>query len=116
MGYCIGYIILKYVPEILGVFNIQFEGDSGSDVADDNAESRGLNAEEIGVAGGGGDSSFSEMKTDELPRMSGDSGGLDDTSDLSEGKFGKHILEDDAMQYEPKLMAQAVRTMMAQDE
>ena len=109
MGYCIGYIIIKYVPEILSLFQISSEeqpelygSESGAIEGHDYEDEHGA----------GEDSSFSEMRIDDLPNLGGS-----DSLDPSEGKLGRHIINtEDSMQYEPKLMAQAVRTMMSKDE
>jgi hypothetical protein len=111
MGYCIGYIISKYVPEILTLFQSDFGehsefygSESGEPSEHDHDHEHGFVGEE--------DSSFSEMRADDLPHVGGE-----DSLDPSEGKLGRHIINtEDSMQYEPKLMAQAVRTMMSKDE
>jgi len=41
-----------------------------------------------------------------------DSGDLD----TPRGKLGKHVLENKAMKFEPKIMAEAIRTMMSKDQ
>ena len=117
MGYAVGYVIAKYVPEIIVLFQnssgsaLDSGGDGGSGESNGGEANMGAEAE--------GDSSFSEMNTDELPRVPSSSGGSDGDNpfNLSEGRLGKHLLNtDDTTKYEPKLMAQAVRTMMTKDE
>ena len=112
MGYSIGYIFTKYVPEIVALFQSNFGSDSDPEMMHEGSGLEGMEGE-FGVEGGEGDgSSFTEMRADELPHVSED-GSLDP----SEGKLGRHILDaDDMMQYEPELMAEAVRTMMTKDE
>ena len=105
MGYCIGYVLTKYVPEILAIFKIDREEDLDSGMINEGGEG------EIDLEAEDG-SSFTEMRADELSHVSGD-----ESFDPSEGKLGRHIIDtEDAMQYEPKLMAEAVRTMMSKDE
>jgi hypothetical protein len=41
-----------------------------------------------------------------------DSGDLD----VKSGKLGKHVLESKAMKFEPKIMAEAIRTLMSKDQ
>jgi len=113
IGYGIGYVITKYVPEITVLFQKKSEEEASDTVVVGDNAGLGESEEGMELAGdeAGGDESFSEMKTDDLPHLSGSG------FDLSEGRLGKHILNtEEAMQYEPKLMAQAVRTMMTKDE
>jgi hypothetical protein len=64
---------------------------------------------------------FAEFSEDDYPRMKSDSPAISSLN-LNPGvpeskKFGKHILvKDDVFQYEPKVLAAAVRTMMRKDE
>jgi hypothetical protein len=36
--------------------------------------------------------------------------------DAKKGKLGKHVLESKSMKFEPKIMAQAIRTLMSKDQ
>jgi len=56
------------------------------------------------------------VKDSDRAQTSGDSG-LDSILNTSGAKLGKHIIVDNQMNsYEPKLMAQAIRTMMSKDK
>ena len=113
LGYCIGYILTKYVPEVVALFQMHFGSDSDPDMMNEGNESVGMEGME-GMEGEFGldGPPFTEMSTDGLPHVSED-GSLDP----SEGKLGRHLLDaEDVMQYEPELMAEAVRTMMTKDE
>ena len=109
MGYCIGFIINKYVPEIMSLFKKESEENPEFSSEPEDFEGQEQDSEQDFAVE---DSPFSEMRPDEMNRLS------ESTSlDPSEGKLGRHIVStEDTMKYEPKLMAEAIRTMMSKDE
>jgi hypothetical protein len=60
--------------------------------------------------------SFNELDKDMLSQFSS-APGRSDAINTAEGKLGKHVLKTEKLaRYEPKVMAQAVRTMMSKDQ
>jgi len=130
LGFGIIWIIQKYIPEFNGVFSSADSGnidtdidDTGMDSASDLSDGMPESVEGASDTEGGG---FSEMPDDEYPRVSSDttaeiessfdSSGMNDVGSSSGKKLGKHIIADEnSFKYEPKLMAEAVRTMMSKD-
>jgi len=126
IGYGAVIVLKKFIPEIdsladgsedtAGMPNLgDMESQDGESVDDQLDKS--------------GEEAFSELNTDEIPRVkpgendfeetlsSEKSSGPDKRPGSSGGKLGKHIIaSEDAFKYEPKLMAEAVRTMMSKDE
>jgi hypothetical protein len=59
-------------------------------------------------AAGGKAGGFTPFKQSDFTTMS--------SVRLNEGKLGKHLLEEKIVKYEPKIMAEAIRTMMGRDK
>ena len=143
VGYGIILVIEKFVPEVyeaFSKFNVSSEKPAGKidisiDTSEDGSEESSENADS-------GFTEFTEKDYDRLQtvRDSDDlqpvkdldkmqtvrdseksqtvsDTGLDNLLHASNTKLGKHIIvENDLSSYEPKLMAQAVRTMMGKDK
>lgn len=118
-------IIKKFVPEFYEVLN-RSSGRENSDTeipggrsADIEGGSFSDESQDESVADGG---EFSEMDTDEFPRLKTDEtpdleNPLDNSPNVTGGKLGRHIVATEKVaKYEPKVMAEAVRTMMSKDE
>ncbi len=121
LGYAAVIVLRKYVPEMYEMLSVQ-EASNQDEVVAQKGES-----EDSFVRGG---------ETFEPVEESGDSSGftgLDDQSyerltsvqnqdlnnelNVAEGKMGNHIIMQDQFSgYEPKLIADAVRTMMSKDK
>lgn len=130
IGYGAVTVLKKFVPEI-GSLSTDTSGEAGDLEAgiDDSPDE-----ERISVLSGDEGletpaDSFTELNTDEIPRVQPEGDGFEPQSPLSgpegsqsaatpsSGKLGKHIIADEELfKYEPKLMAEAVRTMMSKDE
>ncbi len=126
LGYGAVTVLKKLVPEIGEIQGEEIkvaESEIQLDEIDADAEADAEPAPE--PAG----EQFSELNTDEIPRVQPDGGGIEPAPDVlggtetgnavnpSAGKLGKHIIaNEDLFKYEPKLMAEAVRTMMSKDE
>jgi hypothetical protein len=83
------------------------------DGASGNGEAAAEGEEAAGVTPGAS-GEFSELEKEGLAHYSTASGAT--TVNTRSGKLGKHIMEKEKMaKYEPKIMAQAVRTMMSKD-
>jgi hypothetical protein len=127
LGFGVVYVLKNYVPEVMDLFTSQ---NSAAGQGPDSVEIPGDEGEadvEGAAEGSGSDGGFTELSGEDFPRVSeatdtsamdeslnqADSGGMN----AKKGKLGKHIISDESkFQYEPKLMAQAVRTMMKRDE
>jgi len=61
---------------------------------------------------------FTETKTSDYEHLDTPvTTAMDDSLNISQGKMGKHVVVNEKfVKYEPKVMAQAVRTMMRKDE
>jgi hypothetical protein len=113
LGYGVIFIIQKFVPEILGIV--------GSDEP--------LPSDEVQIDS---EAVASEINGDEIVQEDAPDFGEDDSVPLvdstlkkdyfnigkeEEGKLGKHIIVDESkIKYEPKIMADAIRTMLKRDE
>ncbi len=131
IGYGVIFVSKKYVPELYDKFanlqneedrnNIdensdaaQYSGPSGS--SDDNA-SDGLDDTDEDSARLEEDESFTEITPDQYKRVDLTDELNSETETFVRGKLGKHVIEREKfVKYEPKLMAEAVRTMMSKDD
>ena len=126
IGYGAVTVLKKFVPEIDSL------ADGGEDAAgmpnlgDIEGQDAGNIEDQLDKSG---EEAFSELNTDEIPRVQPGDNEFEETlsSEKNSGpekrpgssgrKLGKHIIaSEDAFKYEPKLMAEAVRTMMSKDE
>lgn len=128
IGFGICFILKKYVPEVyelvssLAMLRSAAQEGAASDAADQGDAPSGtgeVEARDIGEAGedagGPASSEFREFDKEGLAHFSTGPGGSGSINTKS-GKMGKHILESEKLaKYEPKIMAQAVRTMMSKD-
>ncbi len=128
-------IVLKtFVPEVYEIFASDTASSKGAADATAGAEGRGertvvepkeprIEETPSAVAGAGHESAppkvepaFNELEKDMLSQYSSASG-KGDAVDTAAGKLGKHVLKTEKLaKYEPKVMAQAVRTMMSKDQ
>ena len=146
LGFAVVAIIKKFVPEVYALISkgpgtssidVNIEDNAEGETASTGPEfNQGISEEEpagepeiesepVETAASSSlavKSEFSEFKDDDFPKMHSTGGsadsGLNVTLNSSESKkFGKHIMvQDEFFQYEPKVMAEAVRTMMKKDE
>ncbi|MBP7737887.1 MAG: hypothetical protein KA369_18050 [Spirochaetes bacterium] len=130
IGFGICFILRKYVPEVYElVSSLAMLRSAPQDAAASGAEEHGeappdgtgeAEAHDIAEAGTEAGtpeaSEFREFDKEGLAHFSTGPGGSGSINTKS-GKLGKHILESEKMaKYEPKIMAQAVRTMMSKDK
>jgi hypothetical protein len=111
-------VLKKLVPEVYeAVSNIQF---SAPAPGDDVVESADLQAGDLlqSFEDGEPDSGFTELTEKDFERYNTqDDTNLESALNPSEGKMGKHIVVQQQFNaYEPKLMAQAIKTMMSKDK
>ena len=132
IGFAAAFVVKKYVPELMDITSVMEPSETPDVLADEGEAPVTGEYEQAAYAEGGmepsaGSEGFTEFTGEEFPRVSSkQEQGLDDSLDnptgngrvdTSRGKMGKHIIADEkTFQYEPKLMAQAVRTMMKKDE
>lgn len=129
IGFGMAFIFKKYVPEVYELVSSlaalpggKGEGETAAAPDRGGAPAEGEEFEERDVAGSGevsdappSTTDFRELDKEELSHYSTTPGGAGSISTKS-GKLGKHILESEKLaKYEPKIMAQAVRTMMSKD-
>ena len=121
LGYAAVIILRKYVPEIYEMLSMQ--EDSGQAEAVDqrgrNEESFPRSEETFESAKESGDSSgftgLDDQSYERLTSAQNQDSGSD--FDVAAGKMGNHIIMQDQFSgYEPKLIADAVRTMMSKDK
>ncbi len=126
IGFGICFILKKYVPEVYELVSSMASLRSASQetaAPEDHGEApEGMEeaeARDNGEAGADAaataPSEFKEFDKEGLAHFSTGPGGSGSINTKS-GKLGKHILESEKLaKYEPKIMAQAVRTMMSKD-
>jgi len=117
LGFVIIFIITKFVPEFK-----QIVSSKGSlediDISDDLSESDvdlGENlSDDVPGKDADIDDSFTELNKESFPDVTDSVAAAESGSN----NLGKHIvkIEDGFNKFEPKLMAEAVRTMMSKDE
>jgi hypothetical protein len=129
IGFGICVIMRKFVPEVYqflasfagaqpvveaGVPDIGLLGAEGEETAGGETAPAGVDAEAGEPASVESPGAFTELEKEGLEHYSTSPGGT--SVNTRSGKLGKHILEKEKMaKYEPKIMAQAVRTMMSKD-
>lgn len=115
-GFGLIQVLKKYVPELYEMItNPQPASEDSSvkiEISPDISENAASEDTEIS------DTGFSEFTEKDYDRLqSVKDYALDNTLNPSNGKLGKHIIvENQLNDYEPKLMAQAIRTMMSKDK
>ncbi len=125
LGFGAMFVLKKYVPEIYGPIQERWEDQSGPALREtappQNTEpsiDEPISADDAGkesVAVETPTEAFNELKGDGLAQVSA-RGNARVTAEQNRGKLGRHIIEKEKVaQYEPKIMAQAIRTMMSKD-
>ena len=126
IGFGVSFILKKYVPEVYGLASSMLSLPSGNHAEEAAAgpdEMSDIEARDIGesevptepASTAAAAPEFKEFDKEELSHYSTTPGGAGSINTKS-GKLGKHILESEKLaKYEPKVMAQAVRTMMSKD-
>ncbi|MFC1671134.1 hypothetical protein ACFL20_12155 [Spirochaetota bacterium] len=130
LGFGVVYIIKRFIPELYDVLkgseevNVDDIESMGEEEIDENSkQDEVISNLEIGdelpeEQAPQGDKEFTELKGVNFEHLES-VGDLSDetTMDTSKGKLGKHVISSEKVaQYEPKLMAEAIRTMMGKDE
>ncbi|HPB82209.1 MAG TPA: hypothetical protein PK200_09250 [Spirochaetota bacterium] len=121
IGYGIILVLRNFVPELLEVFNVRPDVDHTGDAINLNTDQspevdgqdsygEGLEGEDSGVPGDrAGDKDFEPLDRNEMKQYS-------TGRETSDTKIGKHIVVDQKkIKYEPKIVAEAIRTMMRRD-
>jgi len=139
LGFAVMYVFKKFVPEFGEIFR-GFGSREEQDAIDVETPELQNDAYDAAVSGEGsgaetnvGSEGFSEFNEGDFPHLKSGTGetGLEDSLSApgggdefvgskvnpSKGKMGKHIIADENLfKYEPKIMAEAVRTMMRKGE
>lgn len=123
VGYGTITVLKKYVPEIYEALAAAgnkssesgLEGQAEVNLSDIEP---GTAADEDGVSGMEKGEQFTEFTQKDFDRYkTTEDSGLDAAFNTSGGKMGKHIIvQEQFNSYEPKIMAQAIRTMMSKDK
>lgn len=118
LGFAVMNVIKKYVPELYGLIAERHMPEEHV-TAENSAEETRETPEEGRIASSPADQSeekapgpiITPVNDDDFNKLMSE-GGAD-----SKRKMGKHIISNEKIvSYEPKIMAQAVRTMMKRDE
>jgi hypothetical protein len=135
IGFGICVILKRFVPEVYGLLTSasteRTEGEPEREFASEEFADEGIadagemenmdtvdkmDAPPVEAVAGGAGHEFRELEKEGLAHFSTAPGGGSGVHTAT-GKLGKHILEKEKLaKYEPKIMAQAVRTMMGKDK
>ncbi len=125
LGYIAIYVIRKYVPEVfelLSAMSSRRMGDEGlKELPDEDrptpaADTASDAAEPDSVAGAQEPAGGAPAQPDAfVPLQEGDFTAYS-SAKPEQGKLGKHFFEQKNIRYEPKIMAEAIRTMIARDK
>jgi hypothetical protein len=113
------FALKKYVPEIYDIFSMQLQqtpgGSAQAEIDVQGVEPSIEMTDSVAASREMPDDvpETPEPVYDEPPQMKRD---FPDSAPVSEKSMGRHKLEEKAMKYSPKLMAEAVRTMMSKDK
>jgi hypothetical protein len=118
VGFGVFIILKKFVPEVYEEI-LNFNRTTGDDAAEDIVENVDISFNDTeGIASGyseNGEGNFAEFKEDDYGKVH--TANIDNAFGTSDGKLGKHIIiEKHLSGYEPKVMAEAIRTMMSKDK
>jgi hypothetical protein len=119
VGFGVFMIMKKFVPEVYEMV-LNFSGSAEDNVTEDG--DMYSNSEEVaGEYPANGEEDFTEFNEADFEKIhTTNSSDTDAALDASGGKLGKHIVVDKASNgfvgYEPKIMAEAIRTMMSKDK
>lgn len=115
IGFGIIIIMKRFVPEVYEVLsNIKLSKD---ETQQDEINIDTISADEV-ESSEKPDQEFSEFTEKDYDRLQTvNDSGLNSSLNSSDGKLGRHvIIENEMSGYEPKIMAQAIRTMMSKDK
>ncbi|HNR87209.1 MAG TPA: hypothetical protein PKM65_02585 [Spirochaetota bacterium] len=106
LGYAAVFVITRYVPEVLALFTRTGSGTGGESESAAPAGGETATNEPEPTAS----AEFKPMTDDSFTRM-------ESVPASGDGQLGKHIVKKERkIKYEPKLMAEAIRTMIKKDE
>lgn len=125
VGFGIILVIKKFVPEIYEeMSNLKALSEDAAEKVEISLDPEENSVDEASDKSDSGFSEFTEKDYERLQTVKDsdklqtvNDSGLDGVLHTSGGKLGKHlIVESQLSNYEPKLIAQAVRTMMSRDK
>ena len=119
IGFGVIMVIKNFVPELYEVLAGTGSSEEFEEVPDTSGGSEEFtgmdNAVSESETDGSGFTGFDDSSYERLSSVSDQ--GLNSELNVSEGKMGKHIIMSDQFNgYEPKIIADAVRTMMSKDK
>ena len=107
------YVLKKYVPEIYDVIfsNLPSKETIEADISPETPQSGVVEGEylQAGTESSEYSGDAEEAKPAFVPS------GLDSITSSDGTSMGKHVLEEKGLKYQPKIMAEAIRTMMSKD-
>ena len=117
VGFCVLFVFKKFVPEVYEEF-LNFNRTAENDTAEGSVEDVDISFNDMEETAGGfsksGEGNFTEFTENDYGRVHSTN---DNASGTAGGKLGKHIIVDSQLSgYEPKVMAEAIRTMMSKDQ
>lgn len=116
IGFGVLTVIRRYVPEVYQTLERPAESitEKRTGIDEGTVISELTDAESTAKS----DTGFTEFTEKDYDRLSTvNDSGVDEVLHMSGGKLGKHIIVENQLNgYEPKLMAQAIRTMMSKDK
>jgi hypothetical protein len=113
VGFGLFIIVKSFIPEVYdAILNFNRTDEYDSDENTEMSSDEGIEGENLEEEG------FKELTENDYDKVQ--STKKDNVIDTSGGKLGKHIIvnskSNPAFGYEPKIMAEAIRTMMSKDE
>lgn len=119
LGFGIVFVLKIFVPELYSLlFSDNNSGDieMGEDGSDDVSHSP-IPSDDLEMKESTESVSESDMPDEDAGSSLGVNNSQESHLDNPEGgKMGKHVLEEKGFDFEPKVMAEAIRTMMSKDE
>jgi hypothetical protein len=121
IGFAVLMILKNYVPEMYEILSDSGNSEEAAvhkpdgNISEIYSDNNGLSES---MEGETASSEFKELDDQSYERLTSvENQGLNSELNVSEGKMGKHIImQDEFNGYEPKLIAEAVRTMMGKDK
>ena len=122
LGYGIAFVLKRYIPELYQL--LAGLNEDSTDVMGDKDETGNISEDisdpgrDEASMGDEVDGDFTEFNSDDFTKLESVEGiDADKGTNISNKKLGKHIISKEKIaKYEPKLMAEAIRTMMSRDE
>ncbi len=115
LGYGLSVVLQRFIPELYTVIAVQTDNRQSMNIENDPDTSEPVVANEASGRYESAVDGDTETNAGNEPVYDA---GLDESPSMTpaSSKLGKHILEEKGFKYEPKIMAEAIRTMMSRDD